>query len=143
MATVNSRLGKNYPGNYEFNGANDAKPALKRRYHNCATDNLASGEYYTMFAVPANSIIRSYAWTETVEGAAETLDVIWIAVTDTTAASGVSMISNHTLETDDTCSTGTVIAQDAAGYVCVKPDAALTVGKFNLVIEIIPMSNND
>jgi hypothetical protein len=71
------------------------------------------------------------------------MDLEFITDADTTASSPVSIISNHDLNADDTCSTGTVIANDSAGYICVEPDHALDAATFWVVAEFIPLQTTD
>lgn len=147
MATVNNWLtsisGVTQPGNYGQGIADVNAFCVKRRYIDCSADGQASGEYYKLFAVEANTLVRTYMITETAEGAADTADLYFVADTDTGAASGTALVSNHDLNTDDTCNAGTVIFTDVAGTICVKPDAALGTCKYWVAMEALKLATTD
>lgn len=147
MATVNNWLtaisGTTKHGNYEIAAGDGRFAVVKKRYFAAATNNMSSGEYYKIFDVPADCIVRSYIFTGTVEGGTATIDVSFITDADTTAASEVAMVNNHNLNSDDALSAGTVIANDSAGYIVLKPENALDAATFWVVVECMPLASTD
>jgi hypothetical protein len=147
MATVNNYLSaigatKIY-GNYGQGGALPSGVTVKKRYVNTATFNLTSTQYYILFALPANTIARCYTFVHTAEGATCTADISWIAATDTTASSPSVLINDTDLNSDDSLASGTVMANDVAGYICVMPNHAMDAGIFSVVCEMIPLTTTD
>jgi hypothetical protein len=110
-----------------------------RAYIDCSSTNLTSGDYYRLFYYPANTVINEvHVITETVEGAADTTDI----TDDETGTT--TLVSNHDLNTDNTLSKYTTGKwKNTAGYVCVKPDAALTVAKFWVSAKLIVYNTTD
>ena len=107
-------------------------------YIDTSDKNLGSGDYYKLFDYGANTIINEiHVITETVEGAAETLDI-----TDDTAGT-TTLVSNHDLNTDNALSKYTTgLFKATAGQISIKPDAALTVCKFFVVAKLIKLSTD-
>lgn len=108
------------------------------RYINCATYNLDSGTFYEIFKYPANTLLQKvYTITETVEGAGDTLDIV------STDAGADTLVSNHDVNTDNSVGeSSTHVFKAAAGEICIKPDADLTVCKFWVVVEYLTLSTN-
>lgn len=126
-------------GNYGVARQIMDQPIVVKRYINAASDNLTSGDYYKIFAYEANTLImRAWIVTETVEGAADTIDV-----TDDSSGT-TTLCSNHDLNTDNAVTTysGSVF-KASAGQICIKPDAAITVAKFWVCVEYMKLSTND
>jgi|GEM_PF-2671245 len=109
------------------------------RYIDTAVDNLTSGAFYKIFQVPDNFFVSdAFVICGTVEGAVETLDI----VDDDSATT--TFVSNADLSTAE----GTVTATNArkmysaAGFICVRPDAALTACSFYVVIRGVVLSTS-
>lgn len=116
------------------------QPIVVKRYINTVTlGGLTSGDYYKIFAYDANTLIqRAWIVTETVEGAADTVDV-----TDDSSGT-TTLCSNHDLNTDNAVTNYTgAVFKASAGQICIKPDAALTVAKFWVCVEYMKLSTND
>lgn len=105
--------------------------------------NLTSGDFIKLFKYPANTLfLRVLIITETVEGAADTVDVV-----DDSSGS-TTLISNHDVNTDNAVSVwdagaDTALAlKTAEGELCIKPDADLATCKFWVIFEYLPLNTN-
>ena len=96
------------------------------RYIDASANNLTSGDYYRLFYYEADTeLIDFHVITETVEGVADTVDI-----TDNETGTNV-LVSNADLNTDNNVAKqSSNIFKSAAGYVCVRPDAAIGTAKF-------------
>lgn len=96
------------------------------RYIDASSINLTSGDYYKAFYYEANTELYDFrVITETVEGASDTIDI-----TDDQTGTNV-IVSNADLNTDNNLAKqSTNYFKATAGYVCIRPDAAITVAKF-------------
>lgn len=96
------------------------------RYIDASANNLTSGDYYRLFYYEADTELRDFRIvTETVEGASDTTDL-----TDDETGTNV-LVSNADLNTDNNLAAqSTAVFKAAAGYVCVRPDAAIGTAKF-------------
>ncbi len=137
MATVNDWTTSAYNGN--FNNAPmhiGSQVAKKSRYIDCSSTGQAISEYYRLIQVDSGVLYRIICYTVTVEGAADTADVAYVADTDTTASSAVELIANHNLNVALTQNVY-YYRPAAAGDICVKPDAALGTCVYILVVEAL------
>ncbi len=99
------------------------------RFINCATDNLGSGEYTKIFAVPAGfALLEAYVINHTAEGG-DTLDIV-----DDDSSTTV-FVSNAALTAGAIGATNARKTYASAGFICIKPETALTTGKFSVVIQ--------
>jgi hypothetical protein len=132
-------------GNYTLGAALPSGVAVKKRYINCALYNMASGSYYKMFNVPANTmVLRCYAFVATIEGGTATIDLCHFLDSDTTPSSVSTLANDGSLETDDTMIPSTVgICNDAAGGIYVLANEALDAAKFWVVAEFVPLTTTD
>ena len=107
-----------------------------KAYVDCSANNLVSGDFYKLFDYDANTLINEIkVITETVEGTGDTLDIVDDTVGTTT------LISNHDVNTDNALSKYTTgIFKATAGQISIKPDAALTVCKFWVVVTYIKLT---
>lgn len=101
------------------------------RYIDTSTDNLTSGAFYKLWSVPAGFVVLdAFVTCTTAEGAADTIDI----VDDDSATT--TFVTNANVN-----SAGTVTATNArkhysaAGFIVMRPDAALTVCKFYVTIK--------
>lgn len=110
-----------------------------KAYIDTSSTNLGSGDYYKLFDYDANTLINEVVViTETVEGAADTLDI-----TDDTAGT-TTLVSNHDVNTDNAVSKYTTgLFKDTAGQISIKPDAALATCKFWVVAKLIKVTTSD
>lgn len=100
------------------------------RYIDCSVDNLASGAYYKIFSVPDNfCLIDAYVSCDVAEGAADTIDIVDDDSATTTIVSNANVNSAGTITITNARKT-----YQAAGFIVMKPDAALTVAKFWVII---------
>jgi len=108
------------------------------RYFDTSTYNLAATTYYEMLKYPANTLIlKAYVITETVEGAAETLDI-----TDDTSGT-TTLCSNADMNTDNALKeSSSHVFKASAGSICVYPDHALATCKFWLVVEYVALTTD-
>lgn len=111
----------------------------RRAYIDTNANNLASGIFYRLFKYGANTIISDiHVVTETVEGAGDTLDI-----TDDETGSN-TLISNQDLNTDNAIKNyRTGLFVESAGYLCIKPDAALATCKFWVTAKFTPLTTGD
>lgn len=112
---------------------------LYKAYIDTTVTPLTSGDYYRLFGYDANTLIRrAQIIVGTVEGAAETCDL-----TDNESGT-TTLISNNDM---NTLGAGTAYAaglfKTAAGYVSLKPDAALTATKFWVLVSFIRVTVKD
>ena len=100
---------------------------------------LTSGDYYRLFHYDANTIINEVLVTNhTTEGAAETTDI-----TDDESGT-TTLVSSHTCNDATTTTKYTTgLKKAAAGYISMKPDAALTAWKGWVVVKLIKLRTTD
>ncbi len=112
---------------------------LVKAYIDASATNLTSGDYYKLFDYDANTYINEViVITETVEGAADTLDI-----TDDTSGT-TTLVSNHDLNTDNANSKYTTgLFKATAGQISIKPDAALATCKFWVIAKLIKVTTSD
>lgn len=100
------------------------------RYIDCTVDNLTSGAYYKLWSVPAGFQINEAYLTCIATESSDTVDI----VDDDSATT--TILSNGALATIGTVTATTARKYYAsAGFICMKPDAALTTGKFYVTIK--------
>jgi len=86
----------NLPGGRDQIKLNVEGAVTRKAYIDASSTNLTSGDYYRLFEYGANTIIQNvHIITETVEGAADTVDV-----TDDESGT-TTLCSNHDLNTDN------------------------------------------
>ncbi len=105
---------------------------LVKAYVDASANNLTSGDFYKLFDYDANTFINEVVViTETVEGAVDTLDI-----TDDTVGT-TTLVSNHDVNTDNAITKYTTgLFKATAGQISIKPDAALTVCKFWVIVKM-------
>lgn len=143
MAVVDLTTGK-YAGNYGVEKELlDEVVTLKRYIDSTVVPNgnvgLVASDYYRLFYYPANTfLLHVRTVTETVEGVADTVDI-----TDDETGTTV-MISNHDVNTDNAITESSAGKFKAtSGYVCVRPDQAITVAKFWVVLQYVKLTTTD
>ncbi len=105
-----------------------------QRYIDCAVDALGSGEYTKLWAVPLGfALLEAYVVCHTAEGG-DTLDIV-----DDDSSTTV-FVSNAALTAGAIGATAARKQYAAAGFICVKPEAALTTGAFTVIIRGIQKS---
>jgi hypothetical protein len=106
---------------------------LVKAYIDTSAINLTSGDYYKLFDYDANTFINEVVViTETVEGAADTLDI-----TDDSAGT-TTLVSNHDVNTDNAITKYTTgLFKNTAGQISIKPDAALATCKFWVIAKLV------
>lgn len=122
-------------GNYNVGSKILDQEVTLSRYFDCTVDALGSAEYSKLFSVPAgfqvNEVYATCVATET----SDTFDI----VDDDSATT--TLLSNA-----DMSAVGKVTATNArkyyasAGFICIKPDAALTTAKFYLTVKGIQLN---
>jgi hypothetical protein len=101
--------------------------------------DLTSAEFDKIFAVPDNfCVLEARVICDVVEGAVETIDI----VDDDSATT--TFVSNADLSTAGGTVTTTNARKcyQAAGYICIRPDADITAAKFWVVIEGIILTTD-
>jgi hypothetical protein len=126
----------NLAGNRGQTKRNVEGAVTRRAYIDASTNNLTSGDFYRLFKYDANTLIqKAHIITETVEGAADTIDV-----TDDESGT-TTLCSNHDLNTDNAITNySTGLFKNTAGYISLKPDAAIATAKFWVVVVLIPLN---
>lgn len=121
------------PGNYNVGHRDkDGLVTYVRYIDTTATGyDLASGEYDKIFAVPDNfTVLDAYVICDVVEGDAETIDIVDDDTPTTT------FVDDATLNTAGyTTATNARKTYQAAGYICILPNAAITAAKFWVVVK--------
>lgn len=107
------------------------------RYIDCTTDNLTSGAFYKLFSVAAGFLLtEAYASCVATEGA-DTFDIVDDDSATTTFITNANMSA-----------AGTVTATNArkyyaaAGFIVLRPDAALTTAKFYVTIKGVKLNTS-
>ena len=143
MAVVDLTTSK-YAGNYGVAKAiRDEVVTLKRYIDSTVVPNgtvgLVSGDYYRLFYYPANTLLLHVrAITGTVEGTGDTIDL-----TDDETGTTV-MVSNHDVNTANALTESSAGKFKASsGYVCVRPDNAITVAKFWVEAQYVTLLTTD
>lgn len=128
-------------GNYNVTKQILDEEITLKRFIDTSTDNLTSGAFYKLFSVPEYfSVLEAYVTCHTAETSAgsDTVDI----VDDDSATT--TLVTNGALAT-----AGTVTATNArktytaAGFVCMRPDAALTTAKFWVIIKGVQLKTTD
>jgi hypothetical protein len=93
--------------------------------------DLANGEYDKIFAVPDNfCVLSAYVICDVIEGAADTVDI----VDDDSATT--TFVNDATVNTAGAVTaTNARKTYQAAGFICILPNAAITVAKFWVVVK--------
>ncbi len=108
------------------------------RYIDASTDNLTSGAFYKLWSVPDNfALLEAYVSDDVAEGAGDTLDIVDDDSATTTFVTNANLNSAGTITT-----TNARKAYQAAGFICMRPDADITVAKFWVVIRGIVLSTS-
>lgn len=120
-------------GNYNVGYRNLDGTVTYARYIDTTATNydLGNGEYTKIFAVPDNfAVLDAYVVCDVVEGAAETIDI----VDDDSATT--TFVNDATLNTaGSTTATNARKTYQAAGYICILANAAITVAKFWVIVK--------
>lgn len=127
-------------GNYNVSSKILDQVITLSRYFDASVDNLASGAYYKIFSVPANFLLtEAYITCVTGDGSTETIDL----VDDDSATT--TFVSSAEVGTGDEGKTGATNARKlytSAGFICLKPDAALDAAKFWVVVKGIVLNTS-
>lgn len=117
-------------GNYNIGAKILDQEITLTRYIDASTDNLTSGAFYKLFSVPAGfTLLDAFVTCVTAEGAADTLDI----VDDDSATT--TFVTNASMEVANVVTaTNARKHYSAAGFIVLRPDAALTVCKFYVTI---------
>lgn len=131
--------GAAYPGNYGITSEKLSDMVVKKRYIDTTVTPLTNGDNYDVLAYPDNCVITEvFCITETVEGAAQTVDVRDNASPTTTC------INDHDLNTDNAIGSYTTrMFKASADSINLLANADLTVCKFWVGIVYIPLSTKD
>lgn len=135
-STVNTDFMKR-AGNYNVTEKILDQEITRSRYIDCTTDNLTSGAFYKLFAVPAGFQVNEVYVTCVATEGSDTFDV----VDDDSATT--TLLTNA-----DMSAIGTVTATTArkyyaaAGFIVIRPDAALTTAKFYVTIKGIVLNTS-
>jgi hypothetical protein len=126
------------PGNYNVGKQVLDEVVTLSRYIDASVDNLTSAAFYKLWAVPANFVLLdAYVVVDTAEGASDTLDI----VDDDSATT--TFVTNVDLNTANGVTVTNARKKfSAAGFICMRPDAALTVCKFTVIIKGIVTNTN-
>ena len=129
-STVNIDFMKR-PGNYNIGMQILDQEFTMSRYFDCTVDNLSSGAYYKIWGVPANfALLEAYVICSAGTESSDTLDI----VDDDSATT--TFVSNADLSaTTKVTATNARKNYASAGFIVIKPDAALTTAKFHVVIK--------
>lgn len=101
------------------------------RYIATATDNLTSGAFYKLWGVPAGfCLLEAYVTCITAEGASDTLDIVDDDSATTTFVTNAAMVAANVVT-----ATNARKYYAAAGFICVRPDAALATCAFTVTIK--------
>lgn len=124
------------PGNYNVGKQILDEVITLSRYIDCSVDNLSSGAFYKLWSVPDDfCVLEAYVSNDVAEGAGDTLDIVDDDSATTTFVSNANLNSAGAVTATNARKT-----YQAAGFICMKPDAALTVAKFWVVIKGIVLS---
>ena len=127
------------PGNYNVGKQILDEVITLTRYFDCSgAKALGNGEYSKIWAVPDDfALLDAYVVCDVVEGAADTIDI----VDDDSATT--TFVNDATLNTAGyTTATNARKTYQAAGYICILANAAITVAKFWVVIKGIVLSKS-
>lgn len=115
------------------------RPILQKRYIDTTVTPLTSGDRYMVFSYPANTLIlRAGVITETVEGAADTVDL-----EDDTSAT-TTLVNDHDLNTDNASSEyAGAVFKATAGQISLLANAAITAAKFWVYFESMQFQTTD
>lgn len=126
------------PGNYNIGKQILDEVITLSRYFDASTDNLTSGAYYKIWGVPDDfALLDAYVVCDVVEGAADTVDI----VDDDSATT--TFVNDATVNTaGSTTVTNARKTYQAAGFICILPNAAITVAKFWVIVKGIVLSKS-
>lgn len=118
------------PGGYNVSREILDQQVTLVRYFDTTVNNLASGSYYKLFAVPAKFMCEAiYIVVETGEGATETIDI-----TDDDSAT-TTFVDDCSVETAGTVTKSTADKYYAsAGYITLLANNDLTAAQFWVVV---------
>lgn len=152
MATVNNWLtsvgGSGVTGNYNQAPSMVDSPIIKKRFLDCSTNNMTSGEYHKIFAIPANCSVSAKAAVHTAEGGTGTIDLVVVLDSDT-AATGTTLVLANDYDVNTTVTNplaNTITASGsvtAASSLCVLANNTLDTAKFWVIMEIVPLATTD
>lgn len=126
-------------GNYGVTKEYMDAPVVLKRFIDCSTDNLTSGSFYKLFAVPANfCVMEAYVVCHTAEGAAETVDIVDDDSATTTFVTNANVNSAGTITATNARKMFT-----AAGFIVARPDADLGTCKFEVIVHGVLIKTTD
>ena len=136
---ANTDLVKGYAGNYNVGRQMLDQKVCVKRYIDTTVTPLTSGGDYSVIGYPANTLItRAGLITETVEGAAKSVDL-----RDDDDAT-TTLCNDHDLNTDNAITNySTGIFKASAGNLNILANAAITAAKFWVYVEYTVMSTKD
>ena len=118
------------PGNYNIGKEVLDEVITMERYFDTTVDNLASGAYYKIFGVPDDfCLLEAYVSCDVVEGAAETIDIVDDDSATTTFVNDADLNVAGKITATNARKT-----YQAAGFICIMPNAAITAAKFWVII---------
>ena len=125
-------------GNYNVSTKILDQEITLTRYIDTSTDNLTSAAFYKIYSVPAGFMLtEAYVTCVTAEGAADTLDIVDDDSATTTFVTNASQQVANVVT-----ATNARKYYAAAGFIVVRPDAALTACKFYVTIKGIVLNTN-
>ena len=138
FSTVNVDFLKR-PGNYQVTKELLDEVITLKRFIDTTVDTLASGEWYKIFAVPANFVLlEAYVVAHTAEGAGDTIDIVDDDSDTTTFVSAAALNS--------TSAVAVAAARKryaAAGFIVMKPSAEIATAKFEVIIRGVVIKTTD
>lgn len=100
--------------------------------------DIGNGEYIKIFSVPDNfALLDAYVSCDVVEGAAETIDIVDDDSATTTFVNDANLNSAGAVTATNARKT-----YQAAGYICILGNAAITAAKFWVVVKGIILSTD-
>lgn len=125
-------------GNYNVGKRNLDDTVTMVRYIDTSVDNLTSGGYYKIFAVPAYfALLKAYIVVVTAEGAAETLDLVDDDSSSTTFTNDADLNTANGVVANTTSG-----YYSSAGYICILANADLTATQFYVIVEGIILNTD-
>lgn len=126
-------------GNYNVSKEILDEVVTLKRFIDASTYNMTSGSFYKLFSVPANfALLDAYVVCHTAEGAADTVDIVDDDSATTTFVTNANVNSAGTIT-----ATNARKLYTAAGFIVAKPDADLTVCKFEVIVRGVVIKTTD
>lgn len=117
-------------GNYNIGKQLLDEEITLSQFMDTSVDNLASGSYYKIFAVPANfALLDAFVICHTAEGATGTVDIVDDDSATTTFVNDANVNSAGAVG-----ATAARKLYTSAGFIVILPNNALDTAKFEVVI---------